>query len=176
MNNKLTQCDRCGGRFVSKDCYPIIDEIMVCVSCRQAMGLQAELSANEQTYAKVDNLLIERNRELGEVITKIERLHRTYNDCEKQLCEIADVFKKDARHAPVNNKTIAGMVKFEVAKLKSLFGEIFRALKLDRIVIEAYSPEETYAVRFDRLEQIFESKCKAAGIELEERNVNSQKP
>ena len=176
----LTQCDRCGGRFVSKDCFPIVDEIMVCVSCRQAMRLQAELSANEQAYAKADNLLIERNRELAEVRTEIERLKSVLPQLEMESTQrTLTVAKLEAEVG--NNKlwfneyqriedSLIDLIEVTdlvdgtnnvisaIEKLKSLFGEI-----LGEIVD---SPMTSY-LHSRKIKEIFTSKLKEAGIELE---------
>lgn len=131
MKNKLTKCDRCGGKFELED-FPHLDEIMVCISCRQAMTLELE---NTKLKIEVECIKVE-----------IERLKNG-----------AIIWQHAFEYQETDN-----------AKLKSLFVEIFTGIvKRLKTMTRRESDNLLIYVESSDIKEVFTSKLKEAGIELE---------
>ena len=72
-------------------------------------------------YDPKDDWLIElANKQQQE----IDSLYKRQRSDEEQLCRIANFLGRDARHAPKNDTTIAGLVIDEINQLKNLVREL----------------------------------------------------
>ena len=59
---------------------------------------------------------------LREAADEVERLSERQQSDERQLVDIAAVFGKDARHVKGDDKSIAGLVREEVERLRAMDG------------------------------------------------------
>ena len=160
--------------------------------------LQSELSANEQAYEKVSELLAERNRELAEARLEIERLndigHQTEIYANSMKNEKDNLKAENAKLKDENERLKSVLPKLEmestertltVAKLegeveaskihgkqiKSLFAEILKEIECETDEITIDKKGNRYElVKKSTVREVFKTKLKEAGIELEASN------